>query len=148
MAFTAAKLRFLLPVSSVDLTATATDRADAVRQVGALLAAAGAVNPAYTQAMLDRENAVSTFVGDGIAMPHGTLTARSEVLAEGLALLRFADPIDWGGEPVTIVIGIAAHDRRYIALLSQLASALLDGERAAALRSVDNAEQVYSLLSN
>lgn len=147
MAPSPAELRDLLPESSIDLSATASDRDDAVRQAGALLIASGSVGPDYVRQMLDREHAVSTFVGDGIAMPHGTLTAKREVLAEGLSLLRLRDAVDWNGEPVTLVIGIAAHGRRYIALLSRLAAALLEEGRAEALRAADGADAVYALLS-
>jgi PTS system mannitol-specific IIA component len=121
MAPTLDELSALLPTSSIGLTAVAADRDDAIRQAGALLVAAGAVVPGYVEQMLERERVVSTFVGEGIAMPHGTLTARSDVIAEGLAVLLLADPVDWAGQPVTLVIGIAAHGRRYITLLSQLA---------------------------
>lgn len=81
-------------------------------------------------------------------MPHGTLTAKSDVIAEGLSLLLLTSPIDWGGTDVTTVIGIAAHGRRYITLLSQLATVLLDEGRAASLRSASTAERVYELLAS
>jgi PTS system mannitol-specific IIA component len=147
MALSLSELRVLLPTASIDLDATAASRDDAIRQVGALLVSAGSVDSGYVDQMLDRERAVSTFVGDGIAMPHGTLAAKNDVLVEGLALLRFADPIDWGGQEVAVVIGIAAHGRRYIALLSHLASALLEAGRAESLRTAKTVDEVYELLA-
>src|SRR5665213_1689237 len=134
MAPTLDELSRLLPTSSINLSATAATRDDAVREAGALLVAAGAVDPDYVDQMLERERIVSTFVGDGIAMPHGTLTAKSDVINEGLSVLLLAKPVDWAGQPVTLVIGIAAHGRRYITLLSQLAAVLLDDARATSLR--------------
>ena len=148
MAPSYSELRVLLPQTSIDLDATATSRDDAIRQVGALLVSAGSINSGYVDQMLDRERAVSTFVGDGIAMPHGTLAAKNGVLVEGLALLRLASPIDWGGEEVAVVIGIAAHGRRYITLLSQLATALLEPGRAESLRTAETLDEVYKLLSS
>jgi mannitol PTS system EIIA component len=142
------ELRQLLPETSIDLAAVADSRNDAIRQAGALLVASGSVDPGYVSDMLDRENSVSTFVGNGIAMPHGTLTAKRDVLAEGLCLLRFAEPVDWKGEKVVIVIGIAAHGRRYITLLSQLATALLAGDAAERLRAAETKDAVYSLLAS
>jgi PTS system mannitol-specific IIA component len=147
MAPTLDELSELLPVSSIHLGATASSRDDAIRQAGALLVAAGAVDPDYVEQMLERERVVSTFVGEGIAMPHGTLTAKSDVLNEGLAVLLLAEPVDWAGQPVSLVIGIAAHGRRYITLLSQLATALLDDGRAKSLREASTAEQVRALLA-
>ena len=148
MAPTRDELAKLLPASSIHLSSTATTRDDAIREAGALLVGAGAVDPDYVDQMLAREHVVSTFVGDGIAMPHGTLTAKSDVLSEGLAVLLLDRPIDWAGQPVTLVIGIAAHGRRYIALLSQLATALLDDGRATSLREATTAEQVRALLAS
>lgn len=148
MAPTHAELAGLLPASSIHLSSTASTRDDAIREAGALLVAAGAVEPDYVDQMLARERVVSTFVGDGIAMPHGTLTAKSDVLNEGLAVLLLDRPIDWAGQPVTLVIGIAAHGRRYITLLSQLATALLDDGRATSLREATTAEQVRTLLAS
>ena len=148
MAPTLDELSRLLPTSSVNLSATAATRDDAVREAGALLVAAGAVDPDYVDQMLERERIVSTFVGDGIAMPHGTLTAKSDVINEGLSVLLLAKPVDWAGQPVTLVIGIAAHGRRYITLLSQLAAALLDEGRATSLREATTAERVRALLAS
>jgi mannitol/fructose-specific phosphotransferase system IIA component len=141
------RVRVALPTSSVVLGAKVVGRNDAIRQAGALLAQAGAVHPAYVDQMLERELVVSTYVGDGIAMPHGTLTAKVDVMREGLSLLRLAEPVDWAGQPVTLVIAIAAHGRRYITLLSQLASALLDDGRATSLREATTADEVRLLLA-
>jgi mannitol PTS system EIIA component len=148
MAPSRSELRVLLPETSINLDAAATSRDDAIHQVGALLVSAGSVDSGYVDQMLDRERTVSTFVGDGVAMPHGTLAAKNDVLVEGLALLRLAKPIDWGDQQVAIVIGIAAHGRRYITLLSQLASALLEEGRAESLRTATTVDEVYQLLAS
>ena len=147
MAPTLDELQILLPTSSIVLDAKVTGRDDAIRQAGALLARAGAVDPGYVEQMLERELVVSTYVGDGIAMPHGTLTAKVDVMSEGLSVLRLVDPVDWAGQPVTLVIAIAAHGRRYITLLSQLAIALLDDGRATSLREAATADEVRLLLA-
>ncbi len=147
MAPTLDELSALLPSYSLNLAAVDTNREDAIRQAGALLVAAGAVDPGYVAMMLERERVVSTFIGDGIAMPHGTLTATTDVLAEALAVLVLTEPVDWAGQPVKLVIGIAAHGRRYITLLSQLATALLDDGRAQSLREATTVEQVRALLA-
>jgi PTS system mannitol-specific IIA component len=148
MAPTLDELTRLLPASSINLSSKTPTRDDAIREAGGLLVAAGAVDPDYVDQMLDRERVVSTFVGEGIAMPHGTLTAKSDVITEGLSLLLLAKPVDWAGQPVTLVIGIAAHGRRYITLLSQLATALLDDGRATSLRHATTADQVRALLAS
>jgi mannitol PTS system EIIA component len=148
MAPTLDELQVLLPLSSIVIDAKVTGRDDAIRRAGTLLVDAGAVDPDYIAQMLERERVVSTYVGDGIAMPHGTLTAKVDVMSEGLSVLILAEPVDWAGQPVTLVIGIAAHGRRYITLLSQLATALLDDGRATSLREATTADQVRVLLAD
>jgi PTS system mannitol-specific IIA component len=139
------RIRELLAPSSIQFGARASDRSEAVRQAGAALVATGAVGEPYIDAMLEREESVSTYVGEGIAMPHGTLTAKNDVRVDALVLLQFPDGIDWNGENVTVVIGIAAHGRHYISLISQLAGLLLDPERADALRAAGTPDEVYAL---
>lgn len=148
MAPTQDELTQLLPASSIVLSGVASDRYDAIRQAGALLVAAGSVEQDYVDQMLDRERTVSTYVGEGIAMPHGTLAAKDDVIVEGLAVLVLASAVAWGDESVSIVIGIAAHGREYIALLSQLATALLVPGRADALRAATSPDEVRALLAS
>ena len=137
----------LLAESSINLTASATGRDDAIRQAGAALLATGAIEPSYIDAMLERENSVSTFVGEGVAIPHGTLAGKDAVKGDALVLLRFPEGVDWDGNEVSVAIGIAAKGNGHIALLSQLATILLEPEKAAALRSATTKEQVYELLA-
>lgn len=137
----------LLASSSIRLTATATDRDDAIRQTGAALIEAGAVEPSYVDAMLERENSVSTYVGEGVAIPHGTLAGKDAVKDDAIVVLRFPDGVDWDGNTVSVAVGIAARGNGHIALLSQLATVLLDPDKAAALRDATEPDRVYELLA-
>ena len=138
----------LLAEQSINLTAEAKDRDDAIRQAGQALLAAGAIDASYIDAMLERENSVSTFVGEGVAIPHGTLAGKDAVKNDALVLLRFPDGVDWDGNEVKVAIGIAAKGNGHIALLSQLATVLLEPEKADALRNATTKEQVYELLAS
>jgi PTS system mannitol-specific IIA component len=138
----------LLAPASIRLDATAADRDDAIRQTGAALVEAGAVDASYVDAMLERENSVSTFVGEGVAIPHGTLAGKDAVKDDAIVVLRFPDGVDWDGNPVSVAVGIAAKGNGHIALLSQLATVLLDPDKAAALRGATTPEQVYELLAS
>jgi len=138
----------LLAEQSINLTAEAKDRDDAIRQAGQALLAAGAIDASYIDAMLERENSVSTFVGEGVAIPHGTLAGKDAVKNDALVLLRFPDGVDWDGNEVRVAIGIAAKGNGHIALLSQLATVLLEPEKAEALRNATTKEQVYELLAS
>lgn len=137
----------LLAPESIVLVAVADSVDDAIEQAGAALVATGAVDEPYVAAMLDRERSVSTYVGEGVAIPHATRAGTASVLRDALVLLRFADPIDWNGHDVSVVIGIAAEGSGYIGLLSQLATILLEPGRAEALRAATSTDEVYAVLS-
>jgi mannitol PTS system EIIA component len=138
----------LLAETSIRLDATASGRDDAIRQAGSVLLEAGAIDASYIDAMLERENSVSTYVGEGVAIPHGTLAGKDAVKQDALCVLRFPDGIDWDGNDVRVAVGIAAKGNGHIALLSQLATVLLDPEKAEALRSATTSAQVYELLAS
>jgi PTS system mannitol-specific IIA component len=140
------RLGALLDESSIRLDAAADDIDDAIRQAGAALIEGGAVHDGYIEAMLEREAAVSTYVGEGVAVPHGTFAAKGTVERNALVLLRLAAPVDWNGNDVSVVIGLAAQGRGHVGLLSRLASVLLDPERAARLRNASSSADVYSVL--
>lgn len=138
----------LLAPASIRLDAVAADRDDAIRQAGAALLEAGAIDASYIDAMLERENSVSTFVGEGVAIPHGTLAGKDSVKDDAIVVLRFPAGVDWDGNDVSVAVGIAAKGNGHIALLSQLAMVLLDPDKAAALRAATTADQVYELLAS
>lgn len=140
-------LHELLAEASITLDASASSRDDAIRQAGAGLMAVGAVDAAYVDAMIDRENTVSTFMGEGVAIPHGTLAAKDSVKADALSMIRFPAGVDWDGNDVRLAFGIAAKGNGHIALLSQLASILMDPDKAEALRNATTVSRVYELLT-
>ena len=137
----------LIAPTSIRLTETATDKFDAIRKVGAALLDTGAIDASYIDAMIERENTISTFVGEGVAIPHGTLAGKGSVTSDALVVLRFPDGIDWDGNDVVVCVGIAARGNGHIALLSQLATVLMEPEKAAALRSATTSDEVYALLA-
>ena len=139
-------LSALLAESSIRLDLTATDQEDAIRQTGAALLEADAIDASYIDAMLERERSVSTFVGEGVAIPHGTLDGKDSVKNDALVVLRFPEGVDWDGNDVRVCVGIAARGNGHIALLSQLAVVLLDPDKAAALRAATTTAEVYELL--
>ena len=129
------------------LDAEASTADEAIRLTGGVLVDAGAVDPSYVDAMLQREESVSTYMGEGVAIPHGTLAGKESVKRDALVVLRFPEGVDWEGNAVSVCVGIAAAGGGHIALLSQLAEILLDPEKAEQLRSATTSDQVYTLLT-
>jgi len=141
-------LTSLLTESSIRLDSVAGDRDEAIRATGQALLEAGAIDEGYIDAMFERERSVSTYVGEGVAIPHGTLAGKDSVKKDALVVLRFPTPVDWDGNEVSVAVGIAAAGNGHIAILSQLASILMDPDAAAALRGATTTAEVYELLAS
>jgi PTS system mannitol-specific IIA component len=132
---------------AIRLDVHATDRDSAIRACGEVLVDIGAVEPAYVDAMLERERSISTYVGEGVAIPHATLAGKSAVRRDALAVLRFPDGVDWGGEPVVVCVAIAAIGDGHVEILSELAQILLEPDRARELRDATRPGDVLRLLA-
>jgi mannitol/fructose-specific phosphotransferase system IIA component len=136
----------LLGPEAVRLGCTAEDRFDAVRQAGELLVGLGAVEPAYADAMQEREQSLSSFVGEGFAIPHGTDAARAHVRRAALAFLQFPAGIDWDGQDVRACVAIAASADEHVGVMSTLARVLLDPDLAGELRTTTDPARVLTIL--
>ena len=137
----------VLPKEGIRLRLSATDKWDAIRQCGAVLTELGAVEDGYPETMLERERSVSTFIGEGVAIPHGTDESRALVRRTTLGVLQFPDGVDWDGQRVTICVAIAAKGDEHVTVLSALAQILMDPARAELLRTSAGVDEVHELLS-
>ena len=141
-------LAALLSQGGIRLHASATDRLDAVSQAGNMLVACGAAEPSYVGSMLRRETSVSTYVGNGVALPHGTIAGKNAVHRDALSLLRFPDGVDWNGETVHLVVGLAAQGGGHIAMLARLADVLLDPAAVDGILTAASPEDVLAVFSS
>lgn len=117
-----------------------------IRKVGQMLVGSGYVDQPYVDAMLEREKSFSTFMGNGLALPHGVEAAKKDIKASGIAVMTFPEGIDWGGNQVNVVIGIAGVGEEHLQILSVIAEKMLDESAAATLASGD-VETVYQILA-
>ncbi|MED5812599.1 PTS mannitol transporter subunit IICBA [Mycolicibacterium sp. 050232] len=138
----------VLPLESIVLAGTATSADAAIDEAGALLVAADAVEPAYVDAMHEREKSVSTYMGNGLAIPHGTNEAKTAIRRTGISFVRYPEPIDWNGKPAEFVVGIAGLGNDHMALLTKIAHVFLDKDEVARLRAATSAEDVRAVLSD
>ncbi|MGJ9421693.1 PTS sugar transporter subunit IIA [Aeromicrobium sp. CF3.5] len=136
----------LLSREAVVIDATASTAEQAIRLTGQVLVDVGAVEASYVEAMLAREQSVSTYMGEGFAIPHGTVESKGSVQRDALSFVRFPEGVDWNGNDVRIAIGIAAAGDNHVGILSKLASILVDPESARQLREVADADTVLALL--
>ena len=107
----------------------------------------GAVTDAYFDAMRQREATVSTYMGNELAIPHGTNETKEAILASALSVVRYDGGVDWGGEPVTFVMGIAGVGDEHLEILSQIALLFSDDDEVAKLKAAQTPEELLSLLA-
>ncbi|AWB91706.1 PTS sugar transporter subunit IIA [Aeromicrobium chenweiae] len=136
----------LLSADAIRLDASASSAEDAIRATGGLLVDVGAVGATYVDAMLSREQSVSTYMGEGFAIPHGTVESKDTVKRDALSFLRFPDGVDWNGNDVRVAIGIAAVGDNHVGILSRLATILVDPDQAKQLREASDVASVLALL--
>ncbi|MDX1875955.1 PTS mannitol transporter subunit IICBA [Mycolicibacterium sp. 120266] len=134
-------------LESIVLDGSAANAHDAITEAGQLLVAAGAVDPSYVDAMHEREKSVSTYMGNGLAIPHGTNEAKGAIRKTGISFVRYPEPIDWNGKPAEFVVGIAGAGDDHMALLTRIAHVFLDKEQVARLRAAGTAEEIRAVFS-
>ncbi|EDZ0225077.1 fused PTS fructose transporter subunit IIA/HPr protein [Salmonella enterica subsp. enterica serovar Typhimurium] len=138
---------FQLSVQDIHPGEQAGNKEEAIRQIAAALAQAGNVAGGYVDGMLAREQQTSTFLGNGIAIPHGTTDTRDQVLKTGVQVFQFPQGVTWGeGQVAYVAIGIAASSDEHLGLLRQLTRVLSDDSVAEQLKSAITAEELRALL--
>jgi len=121
---------------------------EAIEFVGGELVARGIVGEGYLAGMRQREETVSTFLGNGVALPHGTFETRGEVMGTAIIIAQYPGGVSWGGdETVHLVIGLAAEGDNHVQVLSQLAEILQDEETCRRLWVTEDADFVYETLT-
>ncbi|MFF1571592.1 PTS sugar transporter subunit IIA [Leifsonia sp. NPDC058292] len=138
----------ILDRANVVALGSATTRDEAIREAGRLLVAAGAVEPAYIDSMGDRERTVSTFMGNGLAIPHGTNEAKDEIKRSALSFIRYGSPIDWDGEEVRFVVGIAGVNNEHLEILSKIAIIFSEEDDVQKLIEAPDADALFALLGD
>ena len=136
----------VLSRDAIVLGGQARDRDAAITEAGQLLVASGAVDQAYVDAMHERETSVSTFMGNGLAIPHGTNEAKGSIHRSALSFVRYDDGIDWNGKQAEFVVGIAGAGDDHLALLRSLATVFADESQVARLRAATSADEVLAVL--
>jgi len=138
----------ILAPSSIVLDGTATDSASGIDEAGALLVAAGAVDEGYVRAMHDREATVSTFMGNGLAIPHGTNEAKSSITRSAMSFVRYPGGIDWNGNSTTFVIGIAGVGNEHLTLLQKVAMTFSDPAQVKRLEDATTTDEILEILGD
>ncbi|EPN05593.1 multifunctional PTS system fructose-like transporter subunit IIA/phosphocarrier protein HPr/phosphoenolpyruvate-protein phosphotransferase, partial [Pseudomonas syringae pv. actinidiae ICMP 19070] len=136
-----------LTLGQISMAQSAVDKTAALKLLADHLVADGLVAEGYLTGLMNREQQGSTFLGQGIAIPHGTPETRDLVFTTGVRLMQFPEGVDWGdGQMVYLAIGIAAKSDEHLRLLQLLTRALGEEDLGQALREAKSPEDLLKLL--
>jgi PTS system mannitol-specific IIA component len=137
----------VLTLSQIKVPGTARSKDDAIREAGEILVDAGAVDPAYIDSMFEREQSVSTYMGNYLAIPHGTNESKDSIKRSALSVIRYEEPIDWDGNEVRFALGIAGYQGGHMDILSRIAIVFSDTDEVDKLLAARSAEEIFDLLN-
>lgn len=137
----------VLELSDIHIGCRADSMNEAIEFVGGHLVARGSVTAAYVDGMKQRETVVSTYLGNGVALPHGVLEGKEHIIRTGLVVAQYPDGVDWVQGTARIVVGLAAVGDDHVAVLSQLAEVLQDEEVCELLSTTDDASLIHTHLT-
>jgi PTS system mannitol-specific IIA component len=137
----------VLNLSQIKVPGSARTKDDAIREAGAILVEAGAVDPSYVDSMFDREKSVSTYMGNYLAIPHGTNESKDAIKHSALSVVRYDEPIDWDGNEVRFALGIAGYQGGHMDILSRIAIVFSDEDEVNKLLAAGSKQELFDLLN-
>ena len=136
----------VLEPEQIKAAGSATTKEEAIREAGAILLGAGAVTAEYVDYMLQREALTSTYMGNFLAIPHGTNEGKDTILASALSFVRYSTPIDWDGNEVRFVVGIAGKENGHMEILSKIALIFSDEDEVKRLLDAAGTAEILAVL--
>ena len=137
----------VMHASGILLQQPSVTKETAIRLAGKLLVDEGCVEPPYVEAMLDREKVFTTYMGMGIAIPHGTSEAKAQVKKTGITLVQFPDGVDFGDEKANLVFGIAGIGDEHLDMIQKIVQALDDPAALEKMKTTDDVDWILEKLS-
>ncbi|MFZ3070648.1 MAG: PTS sugar transporter subunit IIA [Anaerolineaceae bacterium] len=138
----------ILSLETVQIQARVESKEDAICQAGELLVKSGCVHPDYVKGMLARELTMSTYIGNGVSIPHGQFGDLELVYRSGISVLQVPAGIEWSyGEKAYLVVGIAATGEEHIKILQNLAEVVEDEQTAQLLAQTKDAQEIVDMLN-
>ena len=137
----------LLNEKNILLNLENESKEEAIIRAGNLLFNNGYVGYEYINSMLEREKRISTYIGYGVAMPHGTEFGKEQVKKAGIVVLQYPEGINFGGQKAYLLIAIAAKGEEHLEILSNIAQALGDVEAIENLKTTKNSKDVLKVFN-
>lgn len=138
----------ILATENIELNVSVKNKEDAIRYVGEILVNNGYVEETYIDKMLKRESLTSTYIGNQVAIPHGTEDSRDDVKATGISLITIPNGVDFGdGNIATVIIGIAGKDDEHLEILSNIAIVCSEVENVQKIAGATTINEVLQLFN-
>ncbi|MEC0182930.1 PTS sugar transporter subunit IIA [Paenibacillus peoriae] len=138
----------IMSIDKVKMNATAKDKYEAIRMAGQILLDAGHITSEYIDKMLEREEIVSTYIGNGLAIPHGTKESKTLIQSTGISIIQFPQGVDFGEEKAYMVIGIAAQGGDHMEILTGIAMVFAEEENMDKLRNAVTPQEIIDLFES
>ena len=137
----------VLTLSQIKVPGAARTKDEAIREAGGILVDVDPVTPDYIDAMFEREQSISTYMGNYLAIPHGTNESKESIKRSALSVIRYDEPIDWDGNEVLFALGIAGYQGGHMDILSRIAIVFSDTDEVDRLLAAKSAQELFDLLN-
>jgi mannitol PTS system EIIA component len=137
----------VLQEANILMNTKLTNQEDAIRKAGQILVDNGYVNENYVDKMIEREALTSTYMGNFVAIPHGTEDAKDEVIASGISVIQAPEGVTFEGNEVKLVFGIAGKNNEHLDILSQIAIVCSEEENIDKLVSATSKQEIIDMFS-
>ena len=136
----------VLRMENIKLNQHFDNKYDAIKMAGELLVQGGYVKDNYVEEMFKREERSTTFIGNDIAIPHGTESAKNDVLESGISVLQVPEGVDFDGQKARVIFGIAGKDNTHMDILSNIAILCSDMENVEKIVAAKTKEEIMALV--
>ncbi|AEJ20365.1 PTS sugar transporter subunit IIA [Gracilinema caldarium] len=137
----------MLSENNIRLNACFTSKDEAIRACGELLLKTGYIEPGYVDAMVQRDSISTTYVGNGVAVPHGTEAAKPLVKKTGLAIIQVPGGVDFGkGRIAKLLIAVAAQGNEHIDLLTNIAQICIDDAKLNKMLKAQSTKEIMDVI--
>jgi len=141
-------MKNILTAEKIMLNAKVVSKEEAIRLAGDLLVQAGHVTAAYVEKMQEREQLATTYIGSGVAIPHGTNESKQEIQSTGISIVQVPEGVDFGdGNTAYLLVGIAAVGDEHLEVLSNIAIICSEEENVKRVVQATSADEIIALFS-
>lgn len=139
----------MLSVEKIELNVKVANKVEAIELAGELLVQQGHITRQYIDKMQEREELLSTYIGNGVAIPHGTAESKQWITSTGLSVLQVPEGVDFGeGNRAYLIIGIAAIENEHLELLSTIATVCAEEENVQKLVQAKSKEEIIEIFES